>query len=112
MSAGKKVAEMKNKMKNKMKNHWKQICAGLLTAALTGTVLQPQTVYANTEPVTTPEVSAVTGRMEFEEAAVIRVISDGSSGSQANGQIHCAVCANSCGNMIGIATAMTIITAS
>lgn len=87
MSAGKKVAEMKNKMKNKkqMKNHWKQICAGLLTAALTGTVLPPQTVYANTEPVTTPEVSAVTGRMEFEEAAVIRVISDGSSGSQANG---------------------------
>ena len=89
MSAGKKVAEMKNKnqMKNKkqMKNHWKQICAGLLTAALTGTVLPPQTVYANTEPVTTPEVSAVTGRMEFEEAAVIRVISDGSSGSQADG---------------------------
>lgn len=89
MSAGKKVAEMKNKnqMKNKkqMKNHWKQICAGLLTAALTGTVLPPQTVYANTEPVTTPEVSAVTGRMEFEEAAVIRVISDGNSGSQANG---------------------------
>ena len=93
MSAGKKVAEMKNKMKNKnqmknkkqMKNHWKQICAGLLTAALTGTVLPPQTVYADTEPVTTPEVSAVTGRLEFEEAAVIRVISDGSSGSQANG---------------------------
>ncbi len=89
MSAEKKVAEMKNKnqMKNKkqMKNHWKQICAGLLTAALTGTVLPPQTVYANTEPVTTPEVSAVTGRMEFEEAAVIRVISDGNSGSQANG---------------------------
>lgn len=83
MSAGKKVAEMKNK--KQMKNHWKQICAGLLTAALTGTVLPPQTVYANTEPVTTPEVSAVTGRMEFEEAAVIRVISDGSSGSQANG---------------------------
>lgn len=83
MSAGKKVAEMKNK--KQMKNHWKQICAGLLTAALTGTVLPPQTVYANTEPVTTPEVSAVTGRMEFEEAAVIRVISDGNSGSQANG---------------------------
>lgn len=82
MSAGKKVAEMKNK--KQMKNHWKQICAGLLTAALTGTVLPPQTVYANTEPVTTPEVSAVTGRMEFEEAAVIRVISDGNSGSQAN----------------------------
>ena len=93
MSAGKKVAEMKNKMKNKkqmenkkqMKNHWKQICAGLLTAALTGTVLPPQTVYADTEPVTAPEVSAVTGRMEFEEAAVIRVISDGNSGSQADG---------------------------
>ncbi len=89
MSAEKKVAEMKNKdqMKNKnqMKNHWKQICAGLLTAALTGTVLPPQTAFANTEPVTTPEVSAVTGRMEFEEAAVIRVISDGSSGSQADG---------------------------
>lgn len=83
MSAEKKVAEMKNK--KQMKNHWKQICAGLLTAALTGTVLPPQTVYANTEPVTTPEVSAVTGRMEFEEAAVIRVISDGNSGSQANG---------------------------
>ena len=83
MSAGKKVAEMKNK--KQMKNHWKQICAGLLTAALTGTVLPPQTVYANTEPVTIPEVSAVTGRMEFEEAAVIRVISDGSSGSQADG---------------------------
>ena len=92
MSAGKKVAEMKNKnqMKSKkqMKNHWKQICAGLLTAALTGTVLPPQTVYANTEPVTTPEVSAVTGRMEFEEAAVIRVISDGNSGSQANGTVN------------------------
>ena len=89
MSAGKKVAEMKNKnqMKNKkqMKNHWKQICAGLLTAALTGTVLPPQTVYADTEPVTAPEVSAVTGRMEFEEAAVIRVISDGNSGSQTDG---------------------------
>lgn len=93
MSAGKMVAEMKdkkqrknkNQMKNKMKNHWKQICAGLLTAALTGTVLPPQTVYADTEPVTAPEVSAVTGRMEFEEAAVIRVISDGSSGSQADG---------------------------
>lgn len=85
MSEGKKVAEMKNKNKKQMKNHWKQICAGLLTAALTGTVLPPQTVYADTEPVTTPEVSAVTGRMEFEEAAVIRVISDGSSGSQANG---------------------------
>lgn len=92
MSAEKKVAEMKNKnqMKNKkqMKNHWKQLCAGLLTAALTGTVLPPQTVYANTEPVTTPEVSAVTGRMEFEEAAVIRVISDGNSGSQANGTVN------------------------
>ena len=77
----------KNQMKNKkqMKNHWKQICAGLLTAALTGTVLPPQTVYADTEPVAAPEVSAVTGRMEFEEAAVIRVISDGSSGSQADG---------------------------
>lgn len=89
MSAGKKVAEMKNKnqMKNKkqMKNHWKQICAGLLTAALTGTVLPPQTVYANTEPVAAPEVSAVTGWMDFEEAAVIRVISDGNSGSQADG---------------------------
>ena len=89
MSEGKRVAEMKNKnqMKNKkqMKNHWKQICAGLLTAALTGTVLPPQTVYADTEPVAAPEVSAVTGRMEFEEAAVIRVISDGSSGSQADG---------------------------
>ena len=83
MSAGKKVAEMKNK--KQMKNHWKQICAGLLTAALTGTVLPPQTVYADTEPVIAPEVSAVTGRMEFEEAAVIRVISDGNSGSQANG---------------------------
>ena len=89
MSAGKKVAEMKNKnqMKNKkqMKNHWKQLCAGLLTAALTGTVLPPQTVYANTEPVAAPEVSAVTGWMDFEEAAVIRVISDGNSGSQADG---------------------------
>ena len=92
MSAGKKVAEMKNKnqMKNKkqMKNHWKQLCAGLLTAALTGTVLPPQTVYANTEPVAAPEVSAVTGWMEFEEAAVIRVISDGNSGSQANGTVN------------------------
>ena len=74
---------MKNK--NQMKNHWKQICAGLLTAALTGTVLPPQTVYADAEPVTAPEVSAVTGRMEFEEAAVIRVISDGNSGSQTDG---------------------------
>ena len=81
----KKQRKNKNQMKNKMKNHWKQICAGLLTAALTGTVLPPQTVYADTEPVTAPEVSAVTGRMEFEEAAVIRVISDGSSGSQADG---------------------------
>lgn len=92
MSAGKKVAEMKNKnqMKNKkqMKNHWKQLCAGLLTAALTGTVLPPQAIYANTEPVAAPEVSAVTGWMEFEEAAVIRVISDGNSGSQANGTIN------------------------
>lgn len=92
MSAGKKVAEMKNKnqMKNKkqMKNHWKQLCAGLLTAALTGTVLPPQAVYANTEPVAAPEVSAVTGWMEFEEAAVIRVISDGNSGSQANGTVN------------------------
>ena len=77
------VVEMKDK--KQMKNNWKQICAGLLTAALTGTVLPPQTVYADTEPVATPEVSAVTGRMEFEEAAVIRVISDGNSGSQADG---------------------------
>ena len=89
MSAGKMVAEMKDKKQRKnkkqMKNNWKQICAGLLTAALTGTVLPPQTVYADTEPVTAPEVSAVTGRMEFEEAAVIRVISDGNSGSQTDG---------------------------
>lgn len=74
------------KMQNR--NRWKQICAGLLVAALTGTVLPPQTAWADTEQVAVQDVSAVTGRIEFEEAPVIRVISDGNSGSQPGGDAN------------------------
>lgn len=67
------------------KNRWKQICAGLLVAALTGTVLPSQTVLADTESVAAADISAVTGLMEFVEAPVIRIIPDDSSESQTDG---------------------------
>lgn len=51
---------------------WKKLCAGLLTAALTGTVLPPVYASAGTDTAYVP----TGGLMEFVEEPVVRVLSD------------------------------------
>ena len=63
---------MKQTREKKNKARWKKLCAGLLTAALTGTVLPPVYASAGTDTAHVP----TGGLMEFVEEPVVRVLSD------------------------------------
>ena len=69
---------MKQTREKKNKARWKKLCAGLLTAALTGTVIP--TVYASAE--TTTGHVPTGGLMEFVEEPVVRVLSDDMNDSE------------------------------
>ena len=63
-------------MEKTKKMIWKRLCAGLLTAALTGTAIPP--VYASAGTTAAGHVPTG-GLMEFVEEQVVRVLSDGAA---------------------------------
>lgn len=74
------------KMYLNRENKWKSCCAGLLALALTVSVLPPATALADTAQDAVAETNTVhTGLSEYVEEPVVRVISDGTEGSDGTG---------------------------